>query len=87
MEPARSIAPPQTKEEYVEYAGNFVAKNIKNFVDVTEGSVKSIAEVAAAQVNIIATEFGLRPEVTPGLVKLAFYDFVISCGRLTFSRS
>ena len=79
-EPARSIAPPETKEEYVEYAEDFVAKNINNFVSVTEGSVKSIAEVAAAQADIVATELGLRPEVTPGLVKLAFYDFVILCG-------
>ncbi|ERF72750.1 hypothetical protein EPUS_04803 [Endocarpon pusillum Z07020] len=76
---ACSVAPPQTKEEYVEYAEDFVAKNINNFVDVTEESVKSIAEVAAAQADIVATELGLRPEVTPGLVKLAFYDFVILC--------
>lgn len=77
---ACSVAPPQTKEEYVEYAEDFVAKNINNFVDVTEESVKSIAEVAAAQADIVATELGLRAEVTPGLVKLAFYDFVILCG-------
>ena len=62
------------------YAENFVAKNIEHFGDVTEEPVISIAEVAAAQADIIAAELGLRPEIIPELVKLAFYDFVILCG-------
>lgn len=84
--PAQSVAPPspppppQTKEEYVEYAEEFVTKNIEHFDKVTEESVKTIAERAAAQANIIAEELGLRPEKTAELVKLAFYDFVILCG-------
>lgn len=47
---------------------------------MTEESVKTIAERAAAQADIIAEELGLRPETTAELVKLAFYDFVILCG-------
>lgn len=47
---------------------------------MTEESVKSIAEIAAAQANLVAEELGLRPEIVPELVKLAFYDFVILCG-------
>ena len=78
--PAPSVAPPQTKAEYVAYTEDFVVKNVENFSKVTENSVKSIAERAAAQADAIAEEFGLRPEVTPELVKLAFYDFVILCG-------
>lgn len=79
-EPAPSVAPPQTEAEYVAYTEDFVAKNIENFSNVTEESVKSIAERAAAQADAIAEEFGLRPEVTPQLVKLALFDFVILCG-------
>ena len=83
--PAPSVAPPQTEAEYVAYTEDFVTKNVKNFSKVTENSVKSIAERAAAQADAIAEEFGLRPEVTPELVKLALYDFVILCGQLTLS--
>ncbi|NJR31230.1 hypothetical protein HC762_00295 [bacterium] len=50
---------------------------------MSEDSVKSIAEIAAAQAEIVSAELGLRPEVTPGLVKLAFYDFVILCGSFS----
>lgn len=76
----QTVDPPQTKEEYVAYAEEFVTKNIERFGNVTEESVKAIAERAAAQADIVAEELGLRPEITPGLVKLAFYDFVILCG-------
>ena len=72
--------PPQTTEEYVVYAKDFVAENLENFVSVTEESVKSIAKLAAAQAETLTAELGLRPEITPALVKFAFYDFVILCG-------
>ncbi|KAK0517141.1 hypothetical protein JMJ35_000296 [Cladonia borealis] len=75
----RRVAPPQTKDAYVEYTQDFVTKNIENFSQVTDKSVKSIAEKAATQADIIAAELGLRTEIIPGLVKLAFYDFVILC--------
>ena len=68
------------KDAYVEYTQEFVAKNIENFSQVTDKSVKSIAEKAATQADIIAAELGLRTGIIPGLVKLAFYDFVILCG-------
>ena len=64
----------------MKYTENFVSKNIGNFDQVTEESIKSIAEIAAAQANLVAEELGLRPEIVPELVKLAFYDFVILCG-------
>ena len=64
----------------MEYAQDFVKKNIENFSQVTDKSVKSIAEKAATQADIIAAELGLRTEIIPGLAKLAFYDFVILCG-------
>ena len=53
---------------------------MENFVHITEESIKSIAKLAAAQADIAAAELSLRPEIIPGLVKLAFYDFVILCG-------
>lgn len=64
----------------MEYTQDFVTKNIENFSEVTDKSVKSIAEKAATQADVIAAELGLRTEIIPGLVKLAFYDFVILCG-------
>ena len=64
----------------MEYTQDFVTKNIENFSQVTDKSVKSIAEKAATQADVIAAELGLRTEIIPGLVKLAFYDFVILCG-------
>ena len=64
----------------MEYTQDFVTKNIENFSQVTDKSVKSIAEKAATQADVIAAELGLRTELIPGLVKLAFYDFVILCG-------
>ena len=64
------------------YARDFVTKNIDHFVDPEDETVKSISKVAAAQADIITAKFGLRPEVTPRLVKLAFYDFIILCGQL-----
>ena len=64
----------------MEYTQDFVTKNIENFSQVTDKSVKSIAEKAATQADIIAAELGLRTEIIPELVKLAFYDFVILCG-------
>ena len=68
------------KDAYVQYTQDFVKKNIENFSQVTDKSVKSIAEKAATQADIIAAELGLRTEIIPGLTKLAFYDFVILCG-------
>ena len=64
----------------MEYTQDFVTKNIEDFSQVTDKSVKSIAEKAATQADVIAAELGLRTEIIPGLVKLAFYDFVILCG-------
>ena len=48
---------------------------------MTEETVKSVAELAATQADIVAAELELRPEIVPQLVKLAFYDFVILCGE------
>ena len=46
--------------------------------------MKNLAEKAAIQADVVTKEFGLRPEITPGVVKLAFYDFVILCGEIDF---
>ena len=71
----------------MEYAEEFVSNNIENFTQVTEETVKSVAELAATQADIVAAELDLRPEVVPQLVKLAFYDFVILCGGYIFDVS
>ena len=44
--------------------------------------MKTLAEKASEQADMITAEFELRPEITPQVVKLAFYDFVILCGTL-----
>ena len=64
----------------MEYTQDFIRKNLENFPQVTDKSVKSIAEKAATKADIIAAELGLRTEIIPGLTKLALYDFVILCG-------
>lgn len=71
--------PPQTEEEYIAYVGEFVTNNINEFFDPKEEFAKGLAEKAAAHADIVTSEFDLAPEVTPQLVKLAFYDFVILC--------
>ncbi|KAL8703771.1 MAG: hypothetical protein Q9225_008110, partial [Loekoesia sp. 1 TL-2023] len=76
-------APPRTKEQYTTYVEDFVTRNLSEFVDPTQESVKTLAETAALQAGRVKAEFGLSTEVTPGLVKLAFYDFVILCGLFT----
>ena len=54
---------------------------------MNEETVISVAELAATQADIVATELDLRPEVVPQLVKLAFYDFVILYGESCFIAS
>ena len=84
-EPVHVDIRPQSEEEYIAYTKDFVENNIENFVDPRDESIKAISKVAAAQADIVTAKFGLSPNTTPGLVKLAFYDFVILCGQLISS--
>jgi hypothetical protein len=74
--------PPVTTEEYHVYISEFITKNnLTAFHDPNDPRVHELALNAANKAEKITTEFGLSPELTPKLTKLALYDFVILCGR------
>jgi hypothetical protein len=64
------------------YVEDFIRNNIRQCFDPKE-ELKNLAEKAAVQADIITQKFDLRPEITPEVMKLTFYDFVILCGKLT----
>jgi hypothetical protein len=70
---------PQTKEQCLTYVEDFITDNIHQFFNPEE--VVTRTEKAVLQADIISKKYGLRPEVTPGVMKLAFYDFVVLCGK------
>ena len=74
--------PPQTKEQCLTYVEDFITENIPQFFNPEE-ELKKHTEKAALQAGIISKKYGLRPEVTLEVMKLAFYDFVILCGKHT----
>lgn len=74
--------PPQTKEQRLTYVEDFITNDIPQFFDPKE-ELKNLAEKAVVQAEMVTKKFDLRPELTPGVMKLAFYDFVILCGKLT----
>ncbi|KAE8446549.1 hypothetical protein EG329_011881 [Mollisiaceae sp. DMI_Dod_QoI] len=69
---------PQTKEQYQEYLGDFVGNNLPSFVSrgLDDATMRRVASKAADRVR---RKTYLSPELTPGLAKLAFYDFIFLC--------
>ncbi len=43
---------------------------------------RDLSQKAAVRAEEVTAEFGLRPELTKKVARLALYDFVILCGRL-----
>jgi hypothetical protein len=43
--------------------------------------MENLVEEATSRAEQVIEEFSLGPELTPGLIKLSFYDFLILCGR------
>jgi hypothetical protein len=65
-------------------ASDFISGNLNTFYGPDEsGADKTgrLAEEATARGIRATEELGLGPEFTPQLIKLAFYDFMIFCGR------
>ncbi|OCL09002.1 hypothetical protein AOQ84DRAFT_272414, partial [Glonium stellatum] len=70
---------PQTVEQYSAYLDDFIEDNLAYFYPPNDDRVKEIARRAADQAQTVTTKLQLSPDLTPGLAKLALYDFVILC--------
>lgn len=75
--------PPVTAKEHHVYISNFITENnLTGLYDLNSPRVLNLARLAANRAEEITTKYGLSPEETPKLTKLALYDFVILCGRV-----
>ncbi|KAF2458875.1 hypothetical protein BDY21DRAFT_339116 [Lineolata rhizophorae] len=72
------------ESEVKSYVDSFIAtKGLSTFFDPKDPRVESIAKHAAAKAEEITRQYQLEPELTAGVVKLAFYDFAIVCDDST----
>ncbi|KKZ62052.1 hypothetical protein EMCG_03514 [[Emmonsia] crescens] len=71
--------PPESDEEYSEYIWGFVAKNLSSFYQPGNPFVEGLVREAAVRAKQLTAELDLEPKLTPKLVTLALYDFVILC--------
>jgi len=81
-----SRIPPRPPNEYLNQPSQFIARKLENFYgqsgSSSEHSTAQAIQQATVRAQKITEDFGLSPELTPRLVLLALYDFVILCGRL-----
>lgn len=75
--------PPESDEEYSEYIWGFVAKNLSSFYQPGNPFVEDLVREAAVRAKQLTAELDLEPKLTPKLVTLALYDFVILCGAVS----
>lgn len=84
-----SRMPPRPSNEYLNQPSQFIARKLENFYrqsgSSSEHSTAQVIQQATVRAQEVTQKFGLSPELTPRLVLLAFYDFVILCGRLPVS--
>jgi hypothetical protein len=81
-EDLRSTRP--VASQYEAEASEFVSNNLNKFYSADgprAENLERLTEEATGRGKRVTEEFGLGPEFTPRLIKLAFYDFVIYCGR------
>lgn len=71
---------PETEEQYRAYVWDFVDKNLSLFYPPGDPSVEELIKRAAERAKDITDEYQLSRGITPSLVKMALYDFVILCG-------
>jgi hypothetical protein len=74
----------QAGSQYETEASEFMSNNLNNFYGADGSRAENLgrlAEEATARGKQVTEEFGLGPEFTPRLIKLAFYDFIIFCGE------
>ncbi|KAE8365290.1 hypothetical protein BDV27DRAFT_171724 [Aspergillus caelatus] len=80
--PARPVSHPkfpETEEDYREYAWGFIETNLGPFYQPGDAFVEELIRSAAARAKDLTQEYELEPEVTPKLLIMALYDFVILC--------
>jgi hypothetical protein len=71
-----------TAREYHSHAVlEFIDENLPEFYN-RDDSLRDLSQKAAVRAEEVTAEFGLRPELTKKVARLALYDFVILCGRL-----
>jgi len=74
-----------TSREYHSHAVlEFIDENLPEFYN-RDDSLRDLSQKAAVRAEEVTAEFGLRPELTKKVARLALYDFVILCGRLLLS--
>ncbi|EEH40229.1 hypothetical protein PAAG_02284 [Paracoccidioides lutzii Pb01] len=71
--------PPESEKEYSEYIWTFIEKNLSSFYQPGNPFVEDPVREAAARAKQLTAELDLEPKLTPKVVTLALYDFVIFC--------
>jgi hypothetical protein len=62
-------------------------KNVSAFYEPDDPEVEALIVRAASKAKEMTATYKLSAEVTPELVKLALYDFVILCGKANSASS
>jgi hypothetical protein len=77
--PPRPETPPQTPKFDTDFR-DFIATDLSNVIDPGDQSLRN---KAAHQAQQVSDEFGLSSEDNSKLARVALYDIVILCGRLS----
>ncbi|KAH8821851.1 hypothetical protein F5884DRAFT_104391 [Xylogone sp. PMI_703] len=70
---------PESVDDYREYTWRFIRKNLASFYKEDDPFVEELVQRAAAQAKEFTVEYDLEPTVTPKLIIMALYDFVVLC--------
>ncbi|KAE8356050.1 hypothetical protein BDV28DRAFT_127849 [Aspergillus coremiiformis] len=70
---------PQTEKDYHDYVWRFIEKNLSQHYQRGDPFVEELVKNAAAHAKDLTQEYDLKAEVTPKVVIMALYDFVILC--------
>ena len=69
------------REYHSHVVSEFIDENLPEFCNQDNSLRRDLSQRAAVRAEEVTAEFGLRPELTKKVAKLALYDFVILCGR------
>ncbi|PWY89168.1 alpha/beta-hydrolase [Aspergillus heteromorphus CBS 117.55] len=70
---------PETEEDWQEYVGQFKENNLSSIYQPRDPFVEEVVHNAAGRAREITDKYDFRPEVTPKVVIMGLYDFVILC--------
>ncbi|PYH93373.1 hypothetical protein BO71DRAFT_410213 [Aspergillus ellipticus CBS 707.79] len=74
---------PETEDDWREYVWRFIERNLSSIYPLGNPSVEELVHNAANRAMAIAEKYHLRPDVTPKVVLMGLYDFVILCDDST----